>query len=366
MVRRSHLARAVDGPNNEGAKLRNLRKRWAYVGALMVLVLAVLTGGGLAVASLGPDDPTYVPGTPFPKLDEVQEQQLLERDQEFVADRTAGDNPLDIAHAGQLRAKSAKAAKGLAKSPPPATGPSTFTGGWSSVGQRPIGEITRSSSSLAEMNGRIGALAIRPSTGQIILGGAQGGIWTYDASTGRWTPRTDDQETQAIGSLAVAATDDKVIYAGTGEGALSGDSYFGDGILKSTDGGQTWSTVSGDTFQGVSIPRVVVDPTNADHLYAAALRGRGGARRTSPTTHSRFGVWESKDGGATWTLIREADEEHGATDIEIDPQNPKVLYASFLSDAIYKSTDGGATWTKLDGFGLTGASFSGTRFSLSI
>src|SRR5258707_14592868 len=110
----------------------------------MALVLAVLAGGALAVASLGPDDPTYVPGTPFPKLDEAQEQQLLERDKEFVADRTAGDNPLDIAYAGQLRAKSAKAAKDLSKSPPPPTVPETFTGAWSSVGQRPIGEITRS------------------------------------------------------------------------------------------------------------------------------------------------------------------------------------------------------------------------------
>jgi uncharacterized repeat protein (TIGR01451 family) len=343
-----------------------LLKRGPYVCALMALVLVVLAGGALAVASLGPDDPTYVPGTPFPKLNEAQEQQLLERDKEFVADRTAGDNPLDIAYAGQLRAKSAKAAKDLSKSPPSPTGPSTFTGAWSPVGQQPIGEITRSSFSLAAMNGRIGALAIRPSSGQLILGGAQGGIWTYDAGTGQWTPRTDDQQTQAIGSLAVAPSDDNVVYAGTGEGALSGDSYFGNGILKSTDGGQTWSSVSGDAFQGVSIPRVVVDPANADHLYAATLRGRGGARRTSPTVHSRFGIWESKDGGATWSLIREADEAHGATDIEIDPQNPKVLYASFLSDAIYKSTDGGATWAKLDNFGLTGASFSGTRFSVSI
>ncbi|HEU0317129.1 MAG TPA: hypothetical protein VFR49_07365, partial [Solirubrobacteraceae bacterium] len=187
----------------------------------MALVLAVLAGGALAVASLGPDDPTYVPGTPFPKLDEAQEQQLLERDKEFVADRTAGDNPLDIAYAGQLRAKSAKAAKDLAKSPPPPAVPPTFTGAWSSVGERPIGEITRSSFSLASMNGRIGALAIRPSSGQLILGGAQGGIWTYDAGSNQWTPRTDDQQTQAIGSLAVAPTDDNVVYAGTGEGALS-------------------------------------------------------------------------------------------------------------------------------------------------
>ena len=60
-----------------------------------------------------------------------------------------------------------------------------------------------------------------------------------------------------------------MIYAGTGEGALSGDSYFGDGVLKSTDGGNTWTHVSGDYFRGVATSRIVVDPTNADHVYAA-------------------------------------------------------------------------------------------------
>ena len=86
-------------------------------------------------------------------------------------------------------------------------------------------------------------------------------------------------------SIAVDPSTDAVIYAGTGEGALSGDSYFGNGILRSTDGGGTWSKVSGDYFQGVSVSRLVVDPRNADHLYAAVLRGRGGNRRTTAQPH---------------------------------------------------------------------------------
>ena len=93
--------------------------------------------------------------------------------------------------------------------------------------------------------------------------------------------KTDNQPSLAIGSLAVAPSNDSVVYAGTGEGALSGDSYFGNGVLKSTDGGNTWSHVSGDYFYGVSMSRIVVDPNNANHLYAAVLRGRGGSRRTS-------------------------------------------------------------------------------------
>ena len=215
-------------------------------------------------------------------------------------------------------------------------------------------------------------MAIRKD-GTILLAGAQGGIWkwTGDAATGAgsWTALTDNAVSLAMGSLAVAPSNDKIVYGGTGEGHLSGDSYFGNGILKSTDGGSTWNHVSGDYFRGVAVARLVVNPTNANHLYAAVLRGRGGARRVTPTPHSRFGIWESKDGGVSWTLLKEAVEANGATDIEMDPQNPSILYASFWSDAIYKSTNGGATWTKI----MTGIPGSPadhaanlTRFSITI
>ena len=172
-----------------------------------------------------------------------------------------------------------------------------------------------------------------------------------------------------MGSLAVAPSNDNVVYGGTGEGHLSGDSYFGNGILKSTNGGNTWTHVSGDYFRGVAISRIVVDPANANHLYAAVLRGRGGARRVTPAVHSRFGIWESTNGGVTWTLLKEATEANGATDIEMDPQNPSILYASFWGDAIYKSTNGGATWAPImNGIPGTPARACGnlTRFSIAI
>src|SRR6266571_2116993 len=168
---------------------------------------------------------------------------------------------------------------------------------------------------------------------------------------------------------AVAPSNDLVVYAGTGEGALSGDSYFGNGILKSTDGGNTWSQVSGDFFVGVSTTRLAVDPTNANHLYASISRGRGGARRTSPTIHSTYGIWESTDGAVTWTLKMAAPAiSLGATDIRMDPQNPANLYASFWSDKVYKSTDGGATWAPIMNGFPTNADFAAgtTRFALAI
>ena len=242
--------------------LRGRLRRPALLGVLTLALVALLGGAAYAAFDWGPDAPVFKPGTHYPALDEKSEEQLIEQDRAFVAGRTAGDNPLDVAHAGQLRAKAAHDAKSVGKTAPP-SGPATFNGAWAGVGPAPVGQIQRSDNALIPQSGRIGALAIRPSTGRIILGGAQGGIWTYDGD-GTWTPRTNDQETQAIGALAVAPSNDAVVYAGTGEGALSGDSYFGNGVLRSTDGGTTWSHVSGDYFVGVSISRIVVDPTNAE------------------------------------------------------------------------------------------------------
>jgi uncharacterized repeat protein (TIGR01451 family) len=337
----------------------------ALFGSVLLLPqMLVVTG---AYAAGGDDTPIFRPGTEVPELNEEDEQELLARDLEFIQNRLAGDRPLTISEAGALRSAAAHAAQVIRKNGPASSGPQTFTGAWEQIGPNPIVQVTRSTPIFTAMSGRIGALAIR-SNGDIILGGAQGGLWLWNGS-GTWTPTSDDQDTQSIGALALAPSNDAIVYAGTGEGALSGDSYFGNGVLKSTDGGHTWVHVGGDYFVSVSISRVVVDPTNPDHLWAAVIRGRGGKQRTTPTPHSKFGLWESWDGANTWTLRKEAkSEDNGATDIEMDPQNPQVLYASFWQDAIYKSTNGGSTWTPaMNGLppGGTGG-LAAARYSLSI
>ncbi|HET7449009.1 MAG TPA: hypothetical protein VFJ78_00295 [Gaiellaceae bacterium] len=345
--------------------------RWAQslgFATALAVVLAVAAFGAVGASPIGDGDtPTLAPGAAPLALDEEQEHELLELDLAMSTRRTAGDVPLDNQQAGALRAEAARAAARIRKEGLPTSGPATFTGSWKQIGPNPIVQQTRSSGGFAAMSGRIGALAIRPSTGQFVLGAAQGGIWLYDPATGTWSSKSDSEGTQSIGALAIAPSNDSIIYAGTGEGALSGDSYFGDGVLKSTDGGNTWSHVSGDYFSGVAISRMVVDPTNAAHVFAAVTRGRGGARRTTPAVHSRYGIWESVDGGATWNLIQEVKDTNGATDLELDPQNPQILYSSFWGDAIYKSTDGGAHWAKAMN-GLPAGDFAGplSRFSISV
>jgi uncharacterized repeat protein (TIGR01451 family) len=328
---------------------------------------AWLIAGILALAAVATTGYAAVPG-PLPQ-DEEAEEELLQLDLSFTSRRTAGSTQIDLTQAGELRGNAAVAAKKL-RDQQITSGTTTFGGAWTQIGPNPIVQGLRSPGPqrFGAMSGRIGALAIRPSNGQFILGAAQGGIWLYDAGTGTWSAKTDDQTTQSMGALAVAPSNDAIIYAGTGEGALSGDSYFGDGVLKSTDGGNTWAKISGDTyFKGVSMSRIVVDPTNADHVYAAVLRGRGGARRVSPPDPTKFGVWESKDGGVNWTLIQKAGVTLGATDLEMDPQNPQILYSSFWGDAIYKSTDGGKKWKQVM-TGLPVADYAGgqTRFSIAI
>ena len=346
--------------------------RWFSASVLSFAIVAAGVGPGLAVGfpqpTGGGDTPFVKPGLQSPEnqLSDDAEARLLALDQAYIASRTAGDNQLTIELAGSLRSAAAQAFKGLAHVPPP--GPSTFNGAWTGVGPDPLVGVTRSSGTLNNLSGRIGALAIRKD-GTFILGAAQGGIWTIGPNDSVWTNRTDSLPSLSTGALEVAPSNDLVVYDGTGEGALSGDSYTGNGILKSTDGGLTGSHVSGDFFLGVSISRLAVDPNTANHLYAAVLRGRGGARRVSPPLHSAYGLWESKDGGVGWNLIKPTPAASlGATEVRIDPQTPNVLYASFWGDAIYKSTDAGATWAPIMNGLPTNANFAAipTRFDIGL
>ena len=306
--------------------LSTTRRRWLLLG----LTAAALVIAGTAVALSGGDDALYRSGSHALVPSEFARQplapegggssELLARDAFFMSRRTAGTDPLDNLQAGALRAQAARAAKNIKDSSAP-SGPTTFDSAWlTTLGPNPIVQGLRSPGSqrYGAMAGRIGALAIRKD-GTRILGGAQGGIWVWNGTS--WVAKTDNLPSLAIGALAVAPSNDSVVYAGTGEGALSGDSYFGNGVLKSTDGGATWSHVSGDYFRGVSISRLVVDPSECEPLVGCVLSAAAAApgARARPE-HSRWGIWESTNGGVAWTLLMESPSaSNGATDLELDP-----------------------------------------------
>ena len=281
-------------------------------------------GGDLSVPPTGDPEvtPYLQPGRdPLDEGDD-EDEELLKADDAVITRRTAGDVHLSIDQAGHDRAAAHDAGKHLVKSAP--ISPPTFTGNWTEISPNPIVQITRGSGSAYAVAGRVSALAIRPSNGLKILGGAQGGIWTYDEATGTWIPRADDQSTLSIGSIAIAPSNDSIVYAGTGEGNLSGDSYFGNGFLKSTDGGIHWAPIGGKTSTASRSPRWSSIVNDANHVYAAVIRGRAGSRRQTPIDTSKYGIWESKNGGKTWKNIRKAkDELHGATDLVQDPRSPE-------------------------------------------
>ncbi|GAA1901323.1 DUF11 domain-containing protein [Lapillicoccus jejuensis] len=339
--------------------------------AAPLVAAALLVGFGptlttAATAAAGPpkdDAPTLlVPkGEREDGSDEAGNAKLL--DAYYYTDLLAGDEKLSLGQAAALR----EAATAKAGALPTATTAGAARGGaWTSVGPDPIVQVVRTSNTFAAMAGRVSALAIRKD-GTILLGAAQGGVWTYDAAAGTWTSRTRDASTQSVGALALAPSDDRTVYLGTGEANLAGDSYYGDGIWRSSDGGVTWRHVS-TLFTGQSVSAITVDPTNARHLYASTLRGRAGSHRTTAPTDQPYGVWESSDGGQNWTLRKGTrDEFAGATNLVMDPQAPSHLWASFWGHEIDASTDGGRTWAPAMS-GLPDGQFlqGGTRFSLGI
>jgi uncharacterized repeat protein (TIGR01451 family) len=340
------------------------RARLSALAALL-LVAPIVSAAPAVSAPVADDTPVLL--TPKGEHEDgTEENESFDklRDAYFWSRLLAGDEELTLEQAAGLRSKASGEASSFEAE---SKGGGSRGGTWTSAGPDPIVQVGRTTNTFEAVTGRIGALAIR-NNGTIILGAAQGGIWTYDSASQTWISRTPDATTQSVGALAIAPSNDNIVYAGSGEGALSGDSYYGDGVYRSNDGGVTWARVSGDLFNGQASSAIEVDPANPDHVYLATLRGRGGSRRTTHPTTAQFGVYESTDGGRHWSLRKgTTDELHGATDLVMDPRNPRNLWASFWGDAIYRSTDGGATWTSALG-NLPAGNFleGGTRFALGL
>lgn len=180
---------------------------------------------------------------------------------------------------------------------------------------------------------------------------AAGGVWKSADGGLSWKCVTDDQPTHTFGSIAVAPSDPNVVYAGSGEANIRGNVAAGNGIYKSTDAGKTWTHVWKNLGQ---IGTMAVHPTNCDVAYAAVLGspfGPGEAR----------GVYRTTDGGATWDRVLFHDADTGASDVALDPNNPRIIFAGLWQtrrkpwemtsggpgSGLYVSRDGGDTWTQL-------------------
>src|SRR5438105_2930093 len=202
--------------------------------------------------------------------------------------------------------------------------------------------------------GRVGAVAGDPLDPRVFyFGSTGGGVWKTTDGGIYWQNISDGFFQRAsVGALAIASADPNVVYAGMGESCIRGNVSHGDGMYRSTDAGRTWNHLGlADTRH---IAKVRVHPANPDVVYVAALGHAHGPNQER-------GIFRSRDGGQTWdhVLFRSADA--GASDLSMDPHNPRVLYASFWEtrrnvfsltsggpgSGLFKSIDAGDTWNEI-------------------
>jgi len=199
----------------------------------------------------------------------------------------------------------------------------------------------------------VGGVGIPTQPNVFYVGVNNGGVWKTDDFGRTWKPIFDDAPTGSVGDLAVSPSHPDVIYVGTGEGLHRPDLGVGDGIFKSTDGGETWEHLGLHDIQQVG--RLIVHPTNPDIVFVAGLGHPYGP-------NEERGVFRTRDGGKTWEKTLYVDENTGAIQVEFDPTDPEILFAdlwehregpwenarfSGLNSGLYKSADGGSTWRRL-------------------
>jgi photosystem II stability/assembly factor-like uncharacterized protein len=216
---------------------------------------------------------------------------------------------------------------------------------WRSIGPYRGGRVTA-----------VAGVAGQPLT--YYFGATGGGVWkTTDAGV-TWRNVSDHfLGTGSVGAVAVAESDPNVVYVGMGESCIRGNVSHGDGVYRSTDGGESWTHMGlRDSRQ---IGRIRVHPRDPEQVYVAALGHAFGE-------NSERGVYRSRDGGKTWRQVLAVDARTGAVDLALDPENPRILYAAFWQarrtpwsfesggpgSGLYQSSDEGDSWRRLEGGGL--------------
>ncbi|KYP16552.1 hypothetical protein [Flavihumibacter sp. CACIAM 22H1] len=219
------------------------------------------------------------------------------------------------------------------------------------------------------MSGRITAIeGVNKDGKTIYIGTAGGGIWKTTNAGASFKP-IFDRYCQSIGALAIDQSKPSIVYAGTGESNMRNSVSIGNGLYKSTDGGDNWTKIGLDSTEHIS--KIVIDPANPNTVFVAAP-----GPLWNDSEHR--GLYKSTDGGKTWTKALYISDKAGCADVSLDPANPNIVYATtwefrrlpYLFNSggkgsgIYKSTDGGKTWKELSN-GLPPKPFGRTALALA-
>ena len=216
-----------------------------------------------------------------------------------------------------------------------------------------FGDLSARQIGPAVMSGRISDMENHPTDPMIIYAGsAGGGVWKSNDAGTTFYPIFDDHA-QSIGAVELDPNDpNNTIYVGTGEPWPRNSVSVGDGLYKSTDGGNNWKKIGLENSERIA--NIIVNPKNSNEIFVAVL----GALWSDSNER---GVYKSSDGGVTWENILYLNESTGCADLAMDPSNPNILYASMWefrrtgwsfnsggdNSALYKSTDGGKNWKKI-------------------
>ena len=203
----------------------------------------------------------------------------------------------------------------------------------------------------------IAVVGVPGSSNICYAGAASGGIFKSTDGGVHWEAIFDDQAVSSIGSLAIAPSDPNIIWAGTGETFIRSNVSQGMGIYKSTDAGKTWKCMGLEKTGRIG--RVIIDPRNPNIVFAAAMGHCYGPQQER-------GVFRTKDGGKSWEKVLFVDEDTGCSDLAMDSNNSRILFAGMWpmlirtwgrwsggpGGGLYVSRDGGTTWDRLKGHGL--------------
>jgi hypothetical protein len=309
------------------------------------------------------------PETPIADADA---DHIQERSEWFLRGRVVpGKSSAELRHRAYQAKMQARAARlARAGSAHPESLPALSSGGWTPLGPVPLASDATGDGfqNYNQVSGRATAVAIDPAdaTGNTVyVGGAQGGVWkstnatTANANAVTWTPVADDQATLSVGSIVIQPGNtnpaQSVVLVGTGEADNSADSYFGLGILRSADGGNTWALISTAnsgtySFSGLGATRMAFSAASGQTstVVAAMAATAEGITDGALTSNTYRGLYTSTDAGQTWTydaLFSGAGEATSATSVVYNA-SAGLFFAAERYHGFYSSPDG-LTWTRL-------------------